>query len=171
MVKRKLTLASEMGRGKKRLQNGSVKDEGDGSAIDGLKTIERAIKKLKTRSDNDNDLNEEIRALGGTKEDVDLIADIASESEMEGNQSRLSKHLGNGLEKELAQLVQQLGVHRVAQKELMAGFESDDATETEELKDGQDAHEPPPSSKMIDLKSVSQAAICDGQGQKSLVSK
>ncbi|THC96349.1 hypothetical protein EYZ11_004164 [Aspergillus tanneri] len=65
-------------RGKKRDHGGDV------IAREGKKDTER-VKQSKSNSTNENDaLRQEILALGGTEEDFDLLADIGSDSEVEG---------------------------------------------------------------------------------------
>ena len=131
--KQKCTLAPRIKQGKKRLRDGRIKEGGNGKAEKNVNSIKLRISNRKSGSDDTSKIDEEMRALGGTKEDIDLVADIISESEMEGDDARSGENPQSGLEKEIIQLVRQLGVDRVAKKELAAGSGSDEADEVGEL--------------------------------------
>lgn len=73
-------------------------------------------------------LEEEVLALGGEKGDLELIADVDSESEMEEPAAAASKRLQHGLEKDLHRLVMDLGISNLERRELSA---SSDAEEPE----------------------------------------
>ena len=136
----KPTVALKPSQAKKRSRDGRIKERGDGTKGKSVgpskpETSELQNSKKKIGSDIDNNIDEEIRALGGTKEDVDLIANLISGSEIEDEEAGPSKELGDGLEKEVLQLVRQLGVDRVSQKEVMADSESEEGEEIEKLED------------------------------------
>ena len=134
------TVALKPSQAKKRSRDGRIKERSDGTKgkIVGPRKPETSklqASKKKIGSDIDNNIDEEIRALGGTKEDVELIANLMSGSEIDDEDAGPSKELGDGLEKEVLQLVRQLGVDRVSQKEVMADSESEEAEEVEKLED------------------------------------
>ena len=134
------TEESKLTQAKKRSRDGRIKERSDetkGKNVgpDKPETSQPQNRKKNIGSDIDNDVDEEIRALGGTKEDVDLIASLTSGSEIEDEEARSSKDTVDGLEKEVLQLVRQLGVDRVSQKEVMADFESEEAEEVEKVVD------------------------------------
>lgn len=131
--KQKSTLAPRIKQGKKRLRDGRIKEGGNGKEEKNVNSIKLGISNRKSGSDDNSKIDEEMKALGGTKEDFDLIADIISESEMEGDDARPGKNPQSGLEKEILQLVRQLGVDRVAKKELTADSGSNEADEVGEL--------------------------------------
>ena len=156
----KPTVASKPSQAKKRSRDGRIKERSDemrGKSLgpDKPETCQPQNSKKKIRSDIDNNIDEEMRALGGTKEDVDLIANLMSDSEIEDEEARTSKEIVDGLEKEVSQLVRQLGVDRVSQKEVMADSESEDAEEVEKLEDIRNPG----------------LTISVGRGQSSLVSR
>ena len=129
---------------KKRLRDGRVKEDGHWKRPDDVNSVRLGSRNWSTGSNSDITFDEELRALGGTKEDVDLIAEIASGSEIEGEEASLSS--GSGLEKETLQLIRQLGVDRVGKRDLIAESECMEADEVEVLE-------------------------IAGKGQRSLVSK
>ena len=144
------TVASKPSQGKKRLRDGCIKEESDETKAKNVGTSKRNI-----GSGNDNSIDEEIRVLGGTKEDVELVANIISGSEIEDEEARPSKDPGDGLEKEVLKLVRQLGVDRVAQKDLMADSDFEEAEEAEKLEENWNPN----------------VTTFVGRGQRSLVSK
>ena len=134
----KPTVALKPSQAKKRSQDGRIKERSYGTKGNNVgpskhETSKPQSSKKKIKSDVDNNIGE-IRALGGTKEDVDLIAGVMSGSEIEDEKAGPSKELGDGLEKEVLQLVRQLGVDRVSQKEVMAASESEEAEEMEDIR-------------------------------------
>ena len=130
--------ASKPSQAKKRSRDGRTKERSDetkGKNVgpDKPETSQPQNSKKNVGSDIDNNVDEEMRALGGTTEDVDLIANLTSGSEIEDEEARPSKDSVDGLEKEVLQLVRQLGVDRVSQKNVMADFESEEAEEVEDI--------------------------------------
>ena len=169
--KQKPTGALKTSRGKKRLRDGRIKGENDERKASNI-----SISKLRTSnsefgSGNDNNIHEEIRALGGTEEDVELIANVISESEIEKEEARPSKDLENCVEKEMLQLVRQLGIDRVAKKELMVDSESEEADEVEEMEKNWNPDMTPPNKESVGVDLALQDAVTVGRGQRSLVSK
>lgn len=86
--------------GKKRSRDGEV--------------IEKPAKSGSAKNDQSQDdiLRKEILALGGSREDFDLLAEVASDSEVEGPASGSNKKAGSNddaLRKELAQLLKDAG--------------------------------------------------------------
>lgn len=111
--------------GKKRLRDGQVKEP---------RSVETKGNASKARSKEDRNrassraqIEEEILALGGSKEDLDLVADLASESELEGDEP--SKAPRNNLKKELMKFVQDIGIQTAHYElsELEDGEKADDA--------------------------------------------
>lgn len=169
--KQKPIAALKASQEKKRLRDGRVKEKSYGRNGKDVNAIKHGTKNQKNGSGNDTNIDEEVRAFGATKEDVDLIADVVSESEMEDEGEELGKNLGNGLEKEILQLVRQIGVDRIGKKELMADSESDEAAEVDDLEENGDS-DMVSSIKITNfVKPASQVATSVGKGQKSLVSK
>lgn len=110
--------------GKKRLRDGQVKEP---------RSVEIKGNASKARSKEDGNgapsraqIEEEILALGGSKEDLDLVADVASESELEGDKP--FKAPRNNLKKELKKFVQDIGIQTVH-------YESSESKEEEEADD------------------------------------
>lgn len=110
--------------GKKRLRDGQVKE---------ARSVESKGDASKARSKKDTNgapsraqIEEEILALGGSKEDLDLVADVASELELEG--TKPSKAPRNDLKKELMKFVQDIGIQTV-------NYESSESEDEEEADD------------------------------------
>lgn len=156
--------------GKKRLRDGRIKEESHGAKFDNFNSTKLGTRYREIRSDTDINIDDEIRVLGGTKEDVELIANVMSESEIEGEEANPSNNLGNGFEKEILQMVRSIGIDSVAREELMADSESGKGGEGEE----QDKDRDPDMAQKVErigVKSALQDATSVGKGQRSLVSK
>ncbi|KAL8820093.1 MAG: hypothetical protein Q9223_001616 [Gallowayella weberi] len=96
--------------GKKRLRDGQLKETSNGK----LRT-NPTIKTAPSHKDITLELStleQEILALGGSKDDLELVENQASESELEGDTSASRP----GLEKELLRFVRELGVDKVPQE-------------------------------------------------------
>ena len=95
--------------GRKRLRDGQVKASPN-SRSDANKT------KLGTKGSKgvkaSFNIEAEILALGGTKDDYELIAEALSDSEIEGEDLAQAKASRNDLQKDLARLVKELGVEK-----------------------------------------------------------
>ncbi|CAF9929023.1 MAG: hypothetical protein ALECFALPRED_004233 [Alectoria fallacina] len=167
--KQKPTVALKASQGKKRLRDGRVKEESYRRMGDDANTIMLGTRNRKSESGNDTSIDEEVRALGGTEEDVSLIADVISESELEGGEAGLGKNLGNGLEKEILQLARQLRVDRMGEKISMAEFESDEADEADNIEDSGYSDMIPSSKVTNGAKPALQNATSVGKGQRSLI--
>ena len=95
--------------GKKRFRDGQAKEprsadtKGNGSKV--------TFKEDRNGAPSRAQIEEEILALGGSKEDLDLVADVASESELEGDKP--SKVPRNDLKKELMKFVQDIGIQTI----------------------------------------------------------
>lgn len=95
----------ESAQGKKRDRNGDViaREEKKGG-----KSNQTKPKGLQKGNDNDT-LRQEILALGGTEEDLDLLAGVDSESEVEGAPSKGKKGGEDDLRKELSKMLEAAG--------------------------------------------------------------
>lgn len=170
MGKQKPAVALRAIQGTKRLRDGRIKEERYRAIGDDVNTIKLGSRKLTTGSGQNTIFDKEMKALGGKKEDVDLIADILSESEMEGEAAGPHK-MGDGFENEMLQFVRQLGVDRVDKSELMADSESEQADWVEDLEENR-VHDTPTSNQVTTgVKLALKNATAVGQGQRSLVSK
>lgn len=111
--------------GKKRLRDGQVKEQ---RSTETIGNGNRATSKEdRNGAPSRAQIEEEILALGGSKEDLDLVADIASESELEGDKP--SKAPRNDLRKKLMRFVEDIGIQTVNYEtsESEDGEEADDA--------------------------------------------
>ena len=129
------TLALKQAQGKKRLRDGRVKERSIGTNGNSATIGKLETSKTECVSDNDTFIDDEVRALGGTKEDVDLVANIISGSEIEEEQTSSNNNPRRGLEEEVLQLVRQLGVDRLAQEDSMAEFESEEADGVDKMEE------------------------------------
>jgi ribosome biogenesis protein MAK21 len=94
-------------------QNSSNSNQGKKRNRDG-EVIEKSAKSGSAKNDQTQDdiLRKEILALGGSKEDFDLLAEVASDSEVEESASGSNKKAvsnDDALRKELAQLLKDAG--------------------------------------------------------------
>ena len=168
---RKPTMVLKMSQGKKRLRDGHVKGNSNGTKGKPVNIIRIGTNTRKFLSGNSDKLDEDIRALGGTKEDVDLTADVESGSEMEGEATKLNKNQENGLETEISQLIRQLGVDTLAKRDSLADFESEDADEVGGLQESWSPAKASSNARPIGVKPALLTAAFVGKGLKSLVSK
>ncbi|KAL8936601.1 MAG: hypothetical protein Q9216_004844 [Gyalolechia sp. 2 TL-2023] len=115
-------------RGKKRLRDGQVKDSADTNQL-------KSASKVKGRRNKDfvdhSRLEQEILALGGTKDDLKLIEDGLSDSEFEGGTSNSETPAARGLKKELLRLVQELGIEKVSREVDEASESDQDRSDTD----------------------------------------
>ncbi len=110
---------SKSGQGKKRLRNGQVKVTSSvrkGADVNNVKLGPRPERTLLQEKSN---IEDDIEALGGTKDDLELVANAPSDSEMEGDTEGFDGASGGSLTKELQNLVRRLGVDKAAQKEIL----------------------------------------------------
>jgi hypothetical protein len=114
VVKERTTEDKSGKRGKKRDRQGDVKSNdhlGGGNRPKGSRTGKDGPKSL---SDKDPELLQEILLLGGTREDLQLVTGVSSESEAEGfaqcdDQSNASKP-GKSLQRDIEDFVKGLGI-------------------------------------------------------------
>ena len=168
--KRNPTIVSKMSQGKKRSRDGHVKDESDGAKGKYVNKFNIRTGTLRTASDHIDRFNEDVRALGGTREDVDLTADVKSESEMEGEAVNSEKNQEN-VETEISQLIRQLGVDKLAKQDMLADSETEEADEVGELHESWSPDETSSNKRPISFKSASSTTITIDKGHRSLVSK
>lgn len=112
-------------------QDAGKKRKPDGGKRKGSVVIRSSVNtiKLGTRPENHmpvskSRLEEEVLALGGEKGDLELIADVGSESEMEEPAAPSSKRLQNGLNKDLHRFVMDLGISKLEKRELSSSPEA-----------------------------------------------
>lgn len=171
MGKQKPAVALRTTQGKKRLRDGRVKEERNRTIGDDVNTIKLGSRNTKIVSNENTDIDEEMVALGGTKEDVDLIADVMSDSEMEGEAAGPPEKLADGFEKEILQMVRQLGVDRVGMRELMADPESEEANRMKDLEENRKYDTASSNEVSTGVKPALKTATSVDKGQRSLVSK
>ena len=118
-------------------QDAEKKRKPDGGKRKGSLFMKSSVNTIELGSRSENRLRvsksrleEEVLALGGEKGDLDLIADVGSESEMEEPAASASKRLQHGLEKDLRRLVMDLGISDLEKRELSS---SSDAEEPEQV--------------------------------------
>ena len=117
---------SKSGQGKKRLRDGRVKATGSVRKGNDVNNIKLGVRPEKTHLPVRSKIEDDIEALGGTKGDLELIADVPSDSEMEGDTTGFDGASGGSLTKELQKLVRQLGVDKAAQKEILKASSSEE---------------------------------------------
>ena len=99
-------------RGKKRQRDGQLKEPSNGNLHISSKTTTKGSHDKADKAS----LEQELLAVGGSKDDLDLIEGYASDSEIEGDASTLRNPTSKGLEKELQRFVQELGIKDVPQE-------------------------------------------------------
>ncbi|KAL8738209.1 MAG: hypothetical protein Q9181_000980 [Wetmoreana brouardii] len=99
-------------RGKKRLRDGQLKDlNHEKPHVNGTEKTQKSRGKHTVEQSS---LENEILALGGSKDDLKLIEGVASESEFESVTPRTKDPKPKGLEKELLRFVEELGIEEVS---------------------------------------------------------
>lgn len=115
--------------GKKRFRDGQIKGpDNSRSEVNKIKVTGRESSKASRHNLN---IEEEILALGGTKDDYQLIADALSDSEIEGNDMDIHSVPLDDMQRELLRLVKELGVEKAHAQEQgdPQGEEQDDSFE------------------------------------------
>ncbi|KAL2051761.1 hypothetical protein ABVK25_007917 [Lepraria finkii] len=166
--KQKPALAPKPSQGKKRLRDGQVKEPGFVKSEDNINGIKLGTRTQKPATENNAEIEEDIQALGGTKDDLDLVADAPSDSEMEGEAAEVDETSGRDLRKVLQQFVRQLSVEKRPQKDL---------SETTDTEDERKLQNPEPRTQkggnvappvVNGIKAEKKALKPSGRGQMSL---
>jgi len=123
----KPTAAPKPDQGKKRLRDGRLKEPGLQKNTGSVNSITLGTRVPKSAEGRAFELDEDMKAVGGTKDDIGLIADAQSDSEVEGGDAGLD---GSNIRKELRQLVRQLGVDKVGKKEQLEDTASEEEYES-----------------------------------------
>lgn len=98
-------------RGKKRSSDGQLKEPNNREfRTNGAATTRESHANL---SGERSALEQDVLALGGSKDDLDLVKGDASESEIDGDASTSKAPASKGLKKELLRFVQELGIKEV----------------------------------------------------------
>lgn len=138
----------EAAQGKKRDRNGDViaREQEDG------KTNKQTKPESSKKDNHDDTLRQEILALGGTEEDLDLLADVDSESEVEGTASKGKKGGDDDLRKELSKMLEGAG-HAVPDDLEEEPEESEEEAEADEDSEGdsEGTSEPEGVSEVSDI--------------------
>ncbi|KAL8670042.1 MAG: hypothetical protein Q9168_005403 [Polycauliona sp. 1 TL-2023] len=117
----KLKTGSET-RGKKRSSDGRLKQSSNGGThTNGVATVGDSHTDVPGEPSN---LEQDILALGGSKDDLDLIEGDASDSEIDGDAFPSKPTAYKGLQKDLLRFVQELGIKEVPR-------EADEVSESE----------------------------------------
>lgn len=101
---------------RKRPDNGPLKGSKD--ITSGVNSIKLGSRSANNDSVTKSRLEEEILALGGEREDIDLILGAGSESEMEEIAAPVTSGLQKDFQKDLRRFVTDLGIRDVENKEL-----------------------------------------------------
>ena len=164
--KRERGSALALNQGKKRSRDGKIKEPESLRNEGNVNSAKLGTRTKQSGPDEDVDMDEAMRALGGTKEDIDLFADAASDSELEGAQVEAARP---DLKQELHQLIRQLGVDSVAQNNVS---EISNSEEEEEVRQPQRKNKDQSKAPLEDANGVnlaSQASKRSGKGSLSLV--
>lgn len=115
-------------------------------------------------------IEDEILALGGTKDDLELVAGVSSESEFEDKASRRNNGAMSSLSKELQEMVKGFGFDNVSPEDI-AIAEDEDEIEDDQMTQEYDLT---PKSTLVqansnDNKGASQLIKASGKSQSQLV--
>lgn len=129
-------VASKAGKAKDASAHGKKRDRnGEVIAREDKKEGKNKATKSPKKGGDDETLRQEILAMGGTEEDLELLADVDSESEVEGVNAKSGD---NDLRKELSKLLEAAG-HVVPQD--LADDEVEEEEEEEEDEEEEEAEE------------------------------
>ena len=119
----------KISQGKKRSSDGKVKSPTDPPKnANGVNGTKLGVRSLKSTSNVNPAIEDDIRALGGTEDDIGLIADAPSDLELENENEHGDDKSGN-ISKEVQQLIRQLGVDKLGLQE--QAYETEDEDEEE----------------------------------------
>ena len=111
--KQNSSLIPEFSQGKKRSRDGRVKEPREQKSGENVNGIKLGVRAPKPASGGDLNVDEDVQALGGTQEDIDLVRNVPSDSEIEGEDE------SNGsIATELQRFIRQLGVDTVGKQQL-----------------------------------------------------
>lgn len=126
--------------GKKRLRDGRVKKDGKGRRAEksNANAVELGSGPGKPTVNGHGWFEEEVLALGGTNEDLELLREAQSDSELDGDAGVVVKNRDVGLKKELLHMVQGLGIQKVEgavrEEEVVTDADDDDGSDEEHIK-------------------------------------
>lgn len=172
-IKQKPAVAQKETQGKKRLRDGKIKEQSrptnGKSQTNSIPLGSRASKSAPRAFVG---LEEDIRALGGTDDDFKLVADVGSDSEVDGDQSDNGKSSGGQLKSELLQMVHKLGIDKVDHEEEVETSESEDEEPAErKQKTSQYGTSSQSQTGLNGVESSVQAPKSTGKGQSHLVGR
>lgn len=129
---------SEQTQGKKRLHSGQIKQGGRPSKVErsNANTVKLGSASARNSLADGAGLEEAVHALGGTKEDLELLREAGSDSEFDGDDGVTVQSRHVGLKNELLQMVQGLGIQKAESRVL------EDQVYTDEDEDEDDDESP-----------------------------
>lgn len=124
---------SKQDQGKKNFRDSQTKNQKPGEKgktdVNSIKVGAKSARPREGAVAKYSDLEDEIMALGGNKEDLDLLEELDSDSEIDGETLKPDSAMGS-LSKELQVMVKELGFDKVGQKDL-SNVEDEDEDEME----------------------------------------
>jgi len=163
---KKPTEAPKSSRGQKRLRDGTTKELNHTKREENVNGIKLGTRAPKPAGGGDLEIDQDIRALGGTRDDIDMVANVPSDSEIEGDDTAAGE-----VQKELQQLIRQLGVDKLPKREML-----EDAISDQEYGTPQELQRPEQEGKAASKQTngktlISPATKTPGKGQASLAIK
>ncbi|KAJ5152087.1 CCAAT-binding factor [Penicillium capsulatum] len=164
----------ESAQGKKRDRNGEV------IARDAKKGGDKKKEQPKKGGKDDDALRQEILALGGTEDDLNLLAGVDSESEVEGETKGKSKGSDEDLRKELSKMLEATGHvvpddledEEIEEKKQPAEDDiEEDQEENVSEDDVQDSSEPEDVSDVSDIEEAPKASAPKAKGVDATIPK
>jgi len=159
----------KLNQGKKRLRDGRFKEPESLKNRDNVNSTKLGTRTQKPWASDAFYIEEDIRALGGTKEDIDLIADAISESELEDVDGDIEEAAEPDFKKELQQLVRQFGVDSAAQKGVLDVSDPEEEIDNQQSQPETNGIIKPTPEASNGVKAASQATKRLGKGHLSLV--
>jgi len=144
-AKPKTTAAPKPIQGKKRLHDGRLKEPGKQKNTGSVNSIALGDRAPRSAKGGDFDIDGDMKAVGGTEDDIDLIADAHSGSEIEDLGGKL---VGNDVQKDLQRLIRQLGVDHMAK---------DQQSEDTASEEGVEGHQQANGASVIGMTAMKQA--------------
>lgn len=129
---------TEQSQGKKRLRNGGVKDNRNKNKVErsNANTVKLGSGSARPALADDGGLEKEVLALGGTTEDLELLREADSDSELDGDKGVVVRGRDVGLKNELLRVVQGLGIQKAESRVLEDEVYTDEDFDDDGLNEG-----------------------------------
>ena len=105
-------LGPRLGKGKKTLRDGALKEKQEQKTEENVNGTKHCVRAPKLASGGKLNLDEDVQALGGTQDDINLLWNVASDSEIEG-----ADESGRNIAAEVQRFIRRIGVDKISKQQ------------------------------------------------------